>query len=89
MKKFADDYAYDVLTDDTDEYKPKDKDVKDLDSEDKDLDFELGEVIVLEKTSPKGFSASKCDVGNWIFSKFWEFFEKLILNFLDFLKKNF
>ena len=20
-------------------------------------------------TSPKGFSASKCDVGNWIFSK--------------------
>ena len=26
-----------------------------------------------EKTSPKGFSASKCDVGNWIFSKSWEF----------------
>ena len=26
------------------------------------------------KTSPKGFSASKCDVGNWIFSKSWEFF---------------
>ena len=49
MKKFADDYAYDVLTDDTDEYKPKDKDVKDLDSEDKDLDFELGEVNFLEK----------------------------------------
>ena len=22
-----------------------------------------------EQTSPKGFSASKCDVGNWIFSK--------------------
>ena len=25
------------------------------------------------KTSPKGFWASKCDVGNWIFSKSWEF----------------
>jgi hypothetical protein len=25
----------------------------------------------LHKTSPKGFSASKCDVGNWIFSKSW------------------
>lgn len=49
MKKFADDYAYDVLTDDTDEYKPKDKDVKELDSEDKDLDFELGEVNSLGK----------------------------------------
>ena len=24
------------------------------------------------KTSPKGFSASKCDVENWIFSKSWE-----------------
>jgi len=43
VKKFADDYAYDVLTDDTDEYKPKDKDVNELDTEDKDLDFELGE----------------------------------------------
>ena len=53
MKKFADDYAYDVLTDDTDEYKPKDKDVKDLDSEDKDLDFELGEVIFLGKKNKK------------------------------------
>ena len=49
VKKFADDYAYDVLTDDTDDYKPKDKDVKELDSEDKDLDFELGEVNFLEK----------------------------------------
>ena len=29
------------------------------------------------KTSPKGFSASKCDVGNWIFSKSWVFFEKV------------
>jgi hypothetical protein len=26
------------------------------------------------KSSPKGFSASKCDVRNWIFSKSWEFF---------------
>ena len=24
---------------------------------------------IIIKTSPKGFSASKCDVGNWIFSK--------------------
>ena len=36
------------------------------------------EIIGMEKstgTSPKGFSASKCDVGNWIFTKletFWE-----------------
>ena len=28
------------------------------------------------KTSPKGFSASKCDVGNWIFSKSYKFFEE-------------
>jgi hypothetical protein len=40
----------------------------------------------LIKTSPKGFSASKYDVGNWIFSKsfekleiFWKFFGR---NFL-------
>ena len=26
-------------------------------------------VSYLKKTSPKGFSASKCDVGNWTFSK--------------------
>jgi hypothetical protein len=25
------------------------------------------------ETSPKGFSAFKCDVGKWIFSKSWEF----------------
>ena len=37
-----------------------------------------------KKTSPKGFSASKCDVGNWIFSKSKEFFEKLLGKFLDF-----
>ena len=35
-------------------------------------------------TSPKGFSASKCDVGNWILSKFWNFLEKLFGNFMDF-----
>ena len=29
----------------------------------------LMEFNINEKTSPKGFSASKCDVGNWIFSK--------------------
>ena len=26
-------------------------------------------VLDFNETSPKGFSASKCDVGNWIFSK--------------------
>ena len=31
------------------------------------------------RTSPKGFSASKC-----IFTKSWEFYEKLFENFLDF-----
>ena len=34
----------------------------------------------VKKTSPKGFSASKRDIGNWIFSKLG-IFEKL----LDFL----
>ena len=37
------------------------------------------------QTSPKEFSASKCDVGNRIFSKSKDFFEKLHGNFLDFL----
>ena len=36
-----------------------------------------------KQTSPKGFSASKCDVGNWIFSKSKEFFEKLLGKILD------
>ena len=35
------------------------------------------------KTSPKGFSASKCDVGNWIFSKSWKFFENCFGDFLE------
>ena len=45
------------------------------------------------KASPKGFSASKCEVGSWIFSKlgifekffgfFWDFFWDFF--FLDFL----
>ena len=35
------------------------------------------------KKSPKGFSASKCDVGNWIFPKFQKKFEKLFGIFLD------
>ena len=39
---------------------------------------------VVSITSPKGFSASKCDVGNWICSKLG-IFEKLSGNFLDFL----
>ena len=37
----------------------------------------------MEKTSSKGSSASKCDVGNWIFSKLG-IFEKLFGNCLDF-----
>ena len=35
----------------------------------------------LKKTSPKGFSASKCDVGNWICSKLG-IFEKFFVNSL-------
>ena len=40
---------------------------------------------ISEETSPKGFSASKCDVGNWIFSKSKVCFEKLLGKFLDFV----
>ena len=44
---------------------------------------------IFVKTSPKGFSASKCDVRNWIFSKFreivWNFFGLL----REFFSKNF
>ena len=36
------------------------------------------------KRSPKGFSASNYDVGNWIFSKSKIFFEKLLGKFLYF-----
>ena len=35
------------------------------------------------ETSPKGFSASKCDVGDWMFLKSWEFFR----NCLEFFGK--
>ena len=42
----------------------------------------------VEKTSPKGFSASKCDIGNWIFSKLG-IFEKLFGIFLDFWEEFF
>ena len=34
-------------------------------------------------TSPKGFSASKCDVGKWTFSKYWEVFGKFLEIFND------
>jgi hypothetical protein len=37
---------------------------------------EMPEKILIDnvkKTSPKGFSAFKCDVGNWIFSKLGTF----------------
>ena len=37
------------------------------------------------QTSPKGFSASKCDVGNGIFSKSQDFLVKLFGNFGIFL----
>ena len=41
-------------------------------------------------TSPRGFLASKCYVGNWIFSKSWEFFGDFFGNFLDdFFGRNF
>ena len=36
-------------------------------------------------TSPKGFSASKCDVGNWIFSKSKEFLRNCLENYWIFL----
>ena len=37
-----------------------------------------------QQTSPKGVSASKCDVGNWIFSKsFLDFFGKFLEIFLE------
>ena len=39
-------------------------------------------------TSPKGFSASKCDAGNWIFSKLG-FFEKFFGNLLETIWKLF
>ena len=35
-------------------------------------------------TSPKGFSASKCDVENWIFSKYWNFLGILLEFFWNF-----
>jgi hypothetical protein len=41
------------------------------------------------KTSPKGFSASKCDVENWIFSKSWEFLGNLSGMFLGRIFRDF
>ena len=43
---------------------------------------------VFDETSPKGFS-SKCDVGNWIFSKSYKFFEKLFEIFLEYFNRIF
>ena len=44
-------------------------------------------------TSPKGFWASKCDVGNWIFSNClrncWEFFFDFLGNFWEFFRRIF
>ena len=42
-----------------------------------------------KETSPKSFLASKFDVGNWIFSKSWEFFQKLFRSCLNSLGKFF
>ena len=51
---------------------------------------------ILRKTSPKGFSASKCNVGKWIFSKLGTFWEKIsgVLQdffwfFIDFVLKEY
>ena len=41
--------------------------------------------MTFKETSPKGFSASKCDVGYWIFSKSWEFFGNFFWKFLGIL----
>ena len=52
-------------------------------------DSPLGGILIKSTnsviTSPKGFSASKCDVGNRIFSKSKAFFEKMLGKFLDFV----
>ena len=37
---------------------------------------------IFKEASPKGFSASKCDEGNWILSKSKKSFEKFFGNFL-------
>ena len=47
-----------------------------------------GKIKVQRETSPKGFLASKYDVGNWIFSKsffFWNCFWNILEFFLNFL----
>ena len=44
----------------------------------------LRKITISVITSSKGFSAFKCNVGNWIFSKSQNLFEKLFRNFLDF-----
>ena len=43
--------------------------------EDVGTEYFRGQVLKVsfQKKSPKGFSASKCDVGNWIFSKLGTF----------------
>ena len=42
-----------------------------------------------EKTSLKGFSASKCDIGNWIFSKSGESFGNFLGIFVEFCENSF
>ena len=55
----------------------------------------MGQGAVLIKTSPKGFWASKCDVGNWIIQNlgnFWEFvamFGEFFGNFWEFRREFF
>ena len=41
--------------------------------------------MIGSKTSPNGFPASKCDVGNWIFSKSSEFLGNFLGIFGEFL----
>ena len=54
------------------------------------LNMKLGFILDVVKTSPKGFSASKCDVGNWIFQNLRNFFRNCLEIFLEeFLWQNF
>ena len=49
------------------------------------FNFSLNPLEFLRKTSPKEFSTSKYDEGNWILSKSYKCFEKFLENFWIFL----
>ncbi len=54
--------------------------------------FNSGLFLAAAKTSTKGFSVSKCDVGNWIFSESWEYlgiFENFFGILLEFFLNSF